>query len=325
MRTIKDKVQRALAAGVGSSRGWGRKRMLMLRAEDVAPVVRIAHRVGALAVGERIIFDHELILVLAGRGEAVVGGERFAWGARDVIFLRPFVPHALVSHDPAGAHIAVHFDFAPGVPAWENDPERRRPYVVALARGIEVPRRVALPAGHRILHAFEEVLREWGEAGAGGDPIGRWAVRTLVGRILLYLVREGRRSEEGAARGDGRAAGHVQRLTRAADLARTRLAEAITPTEMARAAGMSGSRFNTLFARHTGYSPAEFVRVLRVERARELLADPDLTVKEVARRAGFVDAYHFSKVFRKIDGLSPTEYRAAAVRGRGTGAVIGNW
>jgi transcriptional regulator GlxA family with amidase domain len=55
----------------------------------------------------------------------------------------------------------------------------------------------------------------------------------------------------------------------------------------------------------------DWLRRLRVAEARRLLADLDLPVKEVGRRVGFEDPYHFSRVFRAIDGLSPSAHREA--------------
>ncbi|HLL88337.1 MAG TPA: helix-turn-helix transcriptional regulator, partial [Tepidisphaeraceae bacterium] len=77
------------------------------------------------------------------------------------------------------------------------------------------------------------------------------------------------------------------------------------------------SRFTALFRAHTGTSPMGYVRKVRVDHARRLLADVDLSIKEVAARVGFDDAFHFSKVFRAVDGLAPTRYREALLAGRG--------
>jgi AraC-like DNA-binding protein len=60
-----------------------------------------------------------------------------------------------------------------------------------------------------------------------------------------------------------------------------------------------------------GFSFREYLQALRVRRARALLADPDLSVTEVAYAAGFNDLSNFDKVFRKIVGVPPSAYRKA--------------
>jgi two-component system response regulator YesN len=60
----------------------------------------------------------------------------------------------------------------------------------------------------------------------------------------------------------------------------------------------------------------EYLRRLRIELARELLADPSLSIKEVAARTGFTEPNHFSRVFSRIDGVPPTAFREALLIGK---------
>ena len=67
------------------------------------------------------------------------------------------------------------------------------------------------------------------------------------------------------------------------------------------------------FRRTLGVSPGEFLRSLRMKHAADLLtyAGDTMTVCEIALRCGYSDPLYFSKVFRSIYSMSPTEYRAA--------------
>jgi transcriptional regulator GlxA family with amidase domain len=82
--------------------------------------------------------------------------------------------------------------------------------------------------------------------------------------------------------------------------------------DLAAVAGLSPSRLRAVFQELMGTSPKQFVQERRVALARRLLADPSLAIKEVATKTGFADAFHFSKAFRKIDGLPPSVYRRQA-------------
>jgi transcriptional regulator GlxA family with amidase domain len=101
------------------------------------------------------------------------------------------------------------------------------------------------------------------------------------------------------------------RMERAVMFMREHLAEKLAVDDLARVSGLSPGRFTRLFGQWTGYSPKDYLRRLRVGLARELLADAELPIKEIAARTGFDDPYHFSKVFHQLDGLSPTQYREA--------------
>lgn len=60
---------------------------------------------------------------------------------------------------------------------------------------------------------------------------------------------------------------------------------------------------------HTGQSFSELLNTIRINAAKELLKDPALRVGDVADEVGFLDIAHFSRVFKKITGLSANEYR----------------
>jgi transcriptional regulator GlxA family with amidase domain len=85
---------------------------------------------------------------------------------------------------------------------------------------------------------------------------------------------------------------------------------------LARAAGLSVSHFNRLFLEWTGFTPMEYQRRQRITKARVLLGDAHLSIKEIAAQCGFDDPYHFSRVFRQLDGLSPSQFREAKLAGR---------
>lgn len=64
-----------------------------------------------------------------------------------------------------------------------------------------------------------------------------------------------------------------------------------------------------LLNRHTGQSFSELLNTIRIEEAKRLLEDPSLRVGDVAEKVGFLDMAHFSRVFKKIVGMSANEYR----------------
>jgi transcriptional regulator GlxA family with amidase domain len=63
------------------------------------------------------------------------------------------------------------------------------------------------------------------------------------------------------------------------------------------------------FKQSTGETPHQHVLRRRIERAKEFLRDSRFSVIEASARTGFVDQSHFSKVFRRIVGIAPSEFR----------------
>ncbi|MBN8229612.1 AraC family transcriptional regulator [Corallococcus macrosporus] len=85
---------------------------------------------------------------------------------------------------------------------------------------------------------------------------------------------------------------------------------------LARVAGLSPWHLVRAFHRQFGQTPQVFQRALRLRLAQELLAGP-LPMVEVALAAGFTDQSHLIKHFGRTLGVTPGEYRAAALAGRG--------
>jgi len=97
---------------------------------------------------------------------------------------------------------------------------------------------------------------------------------------------------------------------------------AVTPAAIAHAHGVSVRTVNRIF-NATGQTVSEVIRVRRLARAREELADSDLPLTSIAHRWGFSDASHFSRTFKAHYGSSPSDYRLVArTGGRRDGASV---
>jgi AraC-like DNA-binding protein len=83
---------------------------------------------------------------------------------------------------------------------------------------------------------------------------------------------------------------------------------------MADALGISSSHLTRLLKLHTGHGFSSHLRATRTERAKELLAGSDLTMKQVAASLGYTRATEFTRQFRAGTGVTPTTYRLATTR-----------
>ncbi|HKY04286.1 MAG TPA: AraC family transcriptional regulator [Blastocatellia bacterium] len=83
----------------------------------------------------------------------------------------------------------------------------------------------------------------------------------------------------------------------------------VTLKEMTRSAHLSRSRLFYLFKCEVGLPPGQYLKSLRLERARQLLETTMLSVKEVTAAAGFRDQSHFVRDFKKAYELTPSQYR----------------
>ena len=85
--------------------------------------------------------------------------------------------------------------------------------------------------------------------------------------------------------------------------------EELSLGQVAQAVHTSTFYFCKLFKKSTGINFTEYVSRVRVEKAKNLLLNPNLRVSEIAYEVGFQSLTHFNRVFKKITGESPTKYR----------------
>ena len=85
--------------------------------------------------------------------------------------------------------------------------------------------------------------------------------------------------------------------------------EKITLPEVAEKIYVSQWHLSKLLNRHMGKNFSEVLNSIRIEKAKELMKDPSLRLADIAEMVGFLDVAHFSRVFKKLTGVSAGEYR----------------
>ncbi|MEZ5384271.1 MAG: AraC family transcriptional regulator [Prosthecobacter sp.] len=83
----------------------------------------------------------------------------------------------------------------------------------------------------------------------------------------------------------------------------------ISPSSLAQKAGMSAARFARVIKRIHGLSPMQLITKTRITAGARLLQETDSTIAHVALECGFADHSAFTRAFRAVTGMSPTEYR----------------
>lgn len=85
--------------------------------------------------------------------------------------------------------------------------------------------------------------------------------------------------------------------------------EKISITHLATLCGISESYFRKLFLKSEGVSPSEYIKELRISRAKELVLSELYTVSEISEMSGFKDECYFSRTFKKMTGVSPGKFK----------------
>nr|WP_271196037.1 AraC family transcriptional regulator [Pseudomonas turukhanskensis] len=92
-------------------------------------------------------------------------------------------------------------------------------------------------------------------------------------------------------------------------LIHTLLGEKITVPQLAQACALSRSHFSRAFKRSTGLSPQDWIHRQRIEQAKRLIQESDMTLTQISAECGFCDQAHFSRTFTKTEGVNPMVWR----------------
>lgn len=113
----------------------------------------------------------------------------------------------------------------------------------------------------------------------------------------LQLIREEREQET------------VSVLDRARQYIQERFAEELSLDEVADHVHLNSFYFSKIFKQQVGETFIDYLTGLRIARAKELIAEGELSLKEICYRVGYKDPNYFSRVFRKVTGIAPSDYR----------------
>ena len=97
-------------------------------------------------------------------------------------------------------------------------------------------------------------------------------------------------------------------ILKSLDILEKTYAGKLNQRDLAAELGVSPEYFSYLFSRNIGMTFSEFLRRLRVEKAREMYASGECPAQDVPYAVGFSDAKYFAQVFRSVTGESPAEY-----------------
>ncbi len=163
----------------------------------------------------------------------------------------------------------------------------------------------------RLNLALESIAAELGTGSAGWKEV----IRSLVNQLAVYLLREHinvKRSDEIELSRVGMV---DRRLRRAIEFMHDNCGQELSLSEIAAAAYLSEFHFARLFKKITGATPHAYLASLRIERARRLLAESDLSIVEVGAMVGYASQSHFTKIFREATGMTPRAFRQALQTG----------
>ncbi|HEY6633127.1 MAG TPA: AraC family transcriptional regulator [Rhizobiaceae bacterium] len=164
-------------------------------------------------------------------------------------------------------------------------------------------------AGLPIDPMMEGLLSQLRQADKGDGDDGVQGEDILLAVVARWLWL---RSVSEAQQDAGSGALQKWRLKRVMTYIDEHIGESVSLADLAGAAGLSRMYFAARFRAATGLRPREYILRRRVERAKEMLAQSDDSLVDIAFNVGFQTQAHFTTVFKRFAGITPGRWRVAA-------------
>ncbi|MBE6611612.1 MAG: helix-turn-helix domain-containing protein [Ruminococcaceae bacterium] len=247
----------------------------------------------------RILDSHVLLIGCEGSYPICVGGREYTLTEGTFLLLPAGVEHyGTAPASDVQSHLWCHFDAQ----------------TVSVEEMPEADGALILPESGRIAHfekytvLFRQMIdAEYSEYANGEN---RRRICDAYISILLASLSDDCRREKKLTAGDKGAA----LVERVAEWIRLHACEGIQPADVSEHFGYNGDYLTLLFRRHKGLTIIEYINRRRIDVAKKLLVDTSLRIGEVAARAGFRDEKYFMKLFRRMENITPTEYRRTCAR-----------
>nr|WP_216626440.1 AraC family transcriptional regulator [Paenibacillus phytohabitans] len=240
----------------------------------------------------RTLEHHELILVIGGQGSVTVDHKKYQFKAGMLFYIRPGVFHSMEFdlEDPL-CFLAVHFSYAQ-----VNLMEGRwtlgeEPEMLPLHTAQD------LKDYYQIEEIFSKLVEGWNAKLPGYEFTAKTALQLLL--IAIYQNHKRHNQNFSTSLKVEKVIGYMQE----------HISTRVTLPELAGLVQLSPAYLSRAFKEITGYSPIEFFSRIKMDKAKELILEGSgKKVKEIAGELGYADEFYFSRIFKRIEGISPSEF-----------------
>lgn len=244
----------------------------------------------------RTLKHSELILVCNGIGSFRIQKKKYSIKKGMLLFISPGIPYSIELDGtvPAG-FLTIHFSYAAvsfNEGKWEINDKIQVPF------GLPVQE---LTDFYLIEEQFQKLVDCWNEKLPGYEFIAR----TMFQQLLIEIIQDRNKHSKSY--------GTSLKVEKIIQYMHQNINSKITLPELSKLVHMAPAYMSRTFKETTGYTIIEYFNKLKIDKSKELLIEGNKKVKEVAQELGFADEFYFSRMFKRAEGITPSEYNSRIV------------
>ena len=251
---------------------------------------------------------YEMVYAKKGISVFEIEGMKVTVGPNDIIIIKPHKVHSLkIQEGGTCEFIVLYFSFA------RRDSESEKSYpseipiedFINFFTGHHTGPFLKLKVNHKndIITLLNRIVAEKSGEQFGSD----FLIHLLILELFVMISRVLKLEWERSIAEDSPQQKELVEL--AIQFIRDHYERDINLNDICGYVFLSPSYFTRIFKKETGYSPISYLINTRIERAKELLAETEEKVNEIALSVGFSSQQRFNEAFKKITGMTPLEYR----------------
>ncbi|MFS0782059.1 helix-turn-helix transcriptional regulator [Bacillus sp. 1P06AnD] len=150
------------------------------------------------------------------------------------------------------------------------------------------------------MHEVQAILNQLLSKNMNPDHFSQFELKVIFMNLLRSILNGSRNSQYNIT---------LQQVTQILDYFHTHYEEEIAISEVADMFHIDRRRIAYLFEKITGLTPIKYLTKYRISKAKELLAVSELSISDISEAIGYQDSFYFSRVFKELTNMSPSQYR----------------
>jgi AraC-like DNA-binding protein len=246
----------------------------------------------------RILEHHELIFITGGSGSITIGDKRYQAEEGMIFYICSDIFQSIESdiNNPL-YFISVHFSYANVMLSDKRWNIKNGNNILPL-NPMETVKDY-----YNTSYIFRKLISSWNEKLPGYELITTALLQQLIFELYSHKKKESRNYSVSL------------KIENIIKYMHENINNKLTLNELAERVQLSPTYLSKVFKDNTGYSLIGFFNRIKIDKAKELIIEGNKKIKEVAHEVGFTDEFYFSRIFKKIEGISPAEFYSKNVHG----------
>jgi len=243
----------------------------------------------------KTIQHHELLFITGGKGHFIFQNKKYQIKEGMLLYICPNVQYFAYIENLC--FFSVHFSYA--TVKFNSD----KSDIINETDNLSLDPVQVLKNYYKINNIFKKLVQNWYAKLPGYEFI----TKTLLQQLLYAIFQNIKKNNQNYSTS--------LKVEKIIAYLRNNIDKRLTLSDLSDIVQLSPTYLSGIFKETTGYSVIKFFNKIKVDKAKELIIEGDKKVKEVAHILGFTDEFYFSRIFKKIEGVSPSEFYRSNVHG----------